>query len=52
VKSKAATELFIAWAPFAIILASWLLSVRYVRRSPSAIKQFLDDIARKRPKDL
>jgi hypothetical protein len=51
VKSKTATELFIAWAPFVIVLAAWLLSVRYARKSPSAIKQFLDDIARKRPKD-
>lgn len=47
-ESKTGAELFIASTPFVIVLASWLLAVLYVRKSPAAVQQFLEAIARKR----
>jgi hypothetical protein len=49
VEAKTGTQMVIAWAPFAVVLALWVVALLYVRMSPTRFKRLLERMARSLP---
>jgi hypothetical protein len=46
VEAKTGTHMVIAWAPFTVVLALWVVALLYVRMSPTRLKRLLERMAR------
>lgn len=48
-EAKTGTQMVIAWGPFAVVLALWVVALLYVRMSPTRFKRLLEPMARNLP---
>ena len=48
-EAKSGIQLAIAWTPFVVVIAAWFATLVYVRMSPTAVKHWLEGMARKLP---